>query len=39
MFTSLGDRCLVLGLGEGIGALPANVPWLTLGERLSCSSA
>lgn len=39
MLTSLGDRCFVLGLGEGIGALPANVSSLTLGERLSSSSA
>ena len=37
MLTS--DICFVLGLGEGIGALPANVSSLTLGERLSSSSA
>jgi len=40
MCTSLGDRWIFgLGLGEGMGALAATFPLLTLGDRFSCSSA
>lgn len=40
MCTSLGERWIFgLGLGEGMGVLAATFPGLTLGERLSCSSA
>ena len=40
MHASLGDKWIFgLGLGEGIGALLAELSGVTLGDRLTCSSA